>query len=284
MAKKNRKPEVEKAPETNETIVFDNDQTLFESEAYGSPQPEAGSDVTVMKTVGIGGPVPIVAPKHNTIQLQPIVVPLAVVPYMTQDSSVLRTDGKQQGYTEEYAEATDFSAAQAEKSTKAKKGVRPRLCVLVTLLLVAALLSPFIIAIFKGSLGSLHFDGSDRFNVINIIKGWISKTPDGGLTRNIIFVATFGVVGIFMLIEAIAFLAGKYPRAFSILFSFIPVGTSLAVIILDIVTKSFVVKDRISIIVFLAVAALNLLMAIIFTAILNSADDKADRAKGTSEI
>ena len=86
MAKKNRKPEVEKVPESNAPIVFENEQTLYEAEAYGSPQPEAGSDVTVMKPVGIGGPVPIVAPKHNTIQLQPIVVPLAVVPYMTHRS------------------------------------------------------------------------------------------------------------------------------------------------------------------------------------------------------
>ena len=64
---------------------------LYESEAYGDPQPDAGATTTIMKPVGIGGPVPIVAPKHNTIQLQPIVVPLALVPYMTQDSDVLRT-------------------------------------------------------------------------------------------------------------------------------------------------------------------------------------------------
>ena len=102
MAKKNRKQEILNEPvENNEPVVFEGDQTLYEAEAYGSPQPEAGSDVTVMKTVGIGGPVPIVAPKHNTIQLQPIVVPLAVVPYMTQDSNVLRTDGRPQGAEED---------------------------------------------------------------------------------------------------------------------------------------------------------------------------------------
>ena len=95
MSKKNRRQEVVLEPENNAPVVFEEEKPLFEAEAYGSPQPEAGSDVTVMKQVGIGGPVPIVAPKHNTIQLQPIVVPLAVVPYMTQDSSVLRTEGRQ---------------------------------------------------------------------------------------------------------------------------------------------------------------------------------------------
>ena len=110
MAKKDKNQEIVFSPDTNDVRV--DDEPLFESEAYGTPQPEAGSDVTVMKPVGIGGPVPIVAPKHNTIQLQPIVVPLAVVPYMTQDSNVLRTDGKQQsGYmpsTVEYGDATEF--------------------------------------------------------------------------------------------------------------------------------------------------------------------------------
>ena len=94
MSKKDKKQEIVMTPDNGEIKL--EDEPMFESEAYAAPQPEAGSDVTVLKPVGTGGPVPIVAPKHNTIQLQPIVVPLAVVPYMTQDSNVLRTDGRGQ--------------------------------------------------------------------------------------------------------------------------------------------------------------------------------------------
>ena len=286
MAKKNRKPEVDKAPELSETIVFDNDQTLYEAEAYGSPQPEAGSDVTVMKPVGIGGPVPIVAPKHNTIQLQPIVVPLAVVPYMTQDSGILRTDGKGQGYQEDYAEAAEFSTTQTEKAKKAKGGVHPRLCVLVTMLISAALFLPFILAYFKNSMGNLNFAGADHFNVIGIISTWIAtkSVPTAELYRDIIFIAAFAAIGIALIVEIIALMAGKYPRAFLILFSLVPAGTSIAILVLDIIKKTFVAGERIALIVFLAVSLLGLLMAIIFTIVLNRADDKADRARVSSEI
>lgn len=291
MAKKNRKQEVAFEPENNAPVVFeeDNNNTLFEAEAYGSPQPEAGSDVTVMKTVGIGGPVPIVAPKHNTIQLQPIVVPLAVVPYMTQDSNVLRTDGRQQPMVEEYAEATEFSqAAQQEKAKKAKKkGVSPRWFALATFLITAVLVLPFILSYFYESLGALKFGGEDKFNVIGTIASWISNrsVPTDGLYRNIVFIAAAAFTAIMLIIEFIALLAGKYPRAVTIIFSLVPVGTSLAILINDMVKNQFVAGDRITLIVFVALSLLNLLLAIIFTIVLNRAEDKADsQRRYTSEI
>ena len=36
---------------------------LYESDAYGDPEPDAAASTTIMKPVGTGGPVPIVAPK-----------------------------------------------------------------------------------------------------------------------------------------------------------------------------------------------------------------------------
>ncbi|MBO5777129.1 MAG: hypothetical protein J6R34_01605, partial [Clostridia bacterium] len=100
--------------------VAPQEEVLFESEAYGSAQPDAGMGTTVCKPVGIGGPVPIVAPKSSTIQLQPIIVPLAVVPYMSQDCDVLKTEGVQT--TDDYDEATaEFSRMEAEKEAERKK-------------------------------------------------------------------------------------------------------------------------------------------------------------------
>ena len=250
-------------PENNAPVVFEEEKPLFEAEAYGSPQPEAGSDVTVMKQVGIGGPVPIVAPKHNTIQLQPIVVPLAVVPYMTQDSSVLRTEGRQQPNMPEYAEATEFSAPTAEKARKAKKGASPRLFVLVTFLLTAVLVLPFILSYFYESLGLLKFGGLDKFNIIGTIVGWIKtkSVPMDGLYRNIIFIAGGVSAAVLVIVELIALLAGKYPRAFTIIFSLVPTGTSLFILIYDLVKNNFVLNDRVALVVFVAIALLNLLLA-----------------------
>lgn len=284
MAKKNRKQELAFEPENNAPVVFEEDNnTLFEAEAYGSPQPEAGSDVTVMKTVGIGGPVPIVAPKHNTIQLQPIVVPLAVVPYMTQDSNVLRTDGRQQPMVEEYAEAAEFSqATQQDKAKKArKKAVSPRWFALATFLITAVLVLPFILSYFYESLGALKFGDADRFNVIGTIASWISNrsVPTEGLYRDILFIAAGAVTALMVLIELIALLAGKYPRAVTIIFSLVPAGTSLAILIIDMVKGQFVAGDRLALIIFVALSLLGLLLAIIFTIVLNRAEDKADNQR-----
>ncbi|MBO4381015.1 MAG: hypothetical protein J5815_02545 [Clostridia bacterium] len=286
MSKKNRKKDVVLEPENNETLVFEEDKPLYESEAYGSLQPEAGSDVTVVKQIGLGGPVPIVAPKHSTIQLQPIVVPLAVVPYMSQDSGVLRTEGKPAYAGDEYAEATDFSEAQDAKRAKREKRLHPRLFVLATLLISAVLVLPFILSYFMNSLGSLDFGGADHFNIIGTITSWIQNraVDNDNLLRDILFIATGVSVAIMLVVELIAFLAGKYPRAFSIIFALISSGTSLAVLIIDMVAGSFVASERVAIIVFLALALFNLLLAIIFTVVFNRADDKEDRQKYSSEI
>ncbi|MBQ9276873.1 MAG: hypothetical protein IJ226_04710 [Clostridia bacterium] len=286
MSKKNRKQEVVLEPENSAPVVFEEEPTLFEAEAYGSPQPEAGSDVTVMKPVGIGGPVPIVAPKHNTIQLQPIVVPLAVVPYMTQDSGVLRTDARGQQQTEEYAEAAEFTQAQTEKARKAKKKFSARWFVLATFLISAVLVLPFILSYFYESLGALKFVGNDKFNVIGTIAGWISSksVPTEGLYRDILFIAAAVSTCVLVIVELIALLAGKYPRAFTVIFSLVPMGTSLAVLIIDIVNNNFVANDRVALIVFLALSILNFLLSIVFSVVINHAEDKADRQRYTSEI
>ena len=44
---------------------------LYESEAYGDPEPDAAASTTVTKPVGIGGPVPIVAPKATPYSCSP---------------------------------------------------------------------------------------------------------------------------------------------------------------------------------------------------------------------
>ena len=291
MAKKKRKQEVVLEQENNEPVVFEEEQPqpapqpLFESEAYSSMQREAGSDVTVIKQVGIGGPVPIVAPKQTTIQLQPIVVPLAVVPYMTQDSSVLRTD-RPQSLADEYVEATNFAEEQVQSEKKAKKKFSARWFVLSTLILSVVLVLPYVLAYSFARIGMLDFDGLDHFNVIGIIGGWITnKSVDTSvLYRDILFIVSALAVAVMVVVNLIALIAGKYPRIFNIIASVLAVGTPLAVLIVDIVKGAFVANDRVAIIVFVALGLLNFLLAFIFTIVLNHKDDKDERQKYNSEI
>lgn len=54
MSKKDKKQEIVMTPDNGEIKL--EDEPMFESEAYAAPQPEAGSDVTVLKPVGTAAP------------------------------------------------------------------------------------------------------------------------------------------------------------------------------------------------------------------------------------
>lgn len=275
MAKKDKNQEIVFSPDTNDVRV--DDEPLFEAEAYGTPQPEAGSDVTVMKPVGIGGPVPIVAPKHNTIQLQPIVVPLAVVPYMTQDSGVLRTDGKQQnGYmpsTVEYGDATEFETVSTQKKIKKKAKVQPRVFALVTFLLSAVIVLPFILSYFMGSLGSVDIS---KYNVIGVIMGWVKDGFNARPLRNFAFIGVAAVQAVMVVTMLISIIVGKYPRAFTFILSLGSVAAMLAYLIKLLVKKQFVLNNQIALVVLVALTLLNFVLTIVFSCVLNKLDDKVE--------
>ena len=259
------------------------EEAVFEAQAYGSPQPDAGSDVTVLKTVGIGGPVPIVAPKHNTIQLQPIVVPLAVVPYMTQDSSVLRTDGRPAGGTlpQDYGEDVGFHVEDSAESERVRKPkTHARIFSLVSLILTLVLTLPFIIAYFDVKIGGLSLA---EFNTIGLIESWIdgakfSLSP----VSNLLNIAAMAILMVLDIVLLIALIAGKYPRAFTVIFTFIAFACLLADLLIDVIKKSFVLSDRIILLVMLALLGVALILSIIFVIIVNRLEDKAEEKE--SEI
>ena len=281
MAKKDKNQEIVFSPDTNDVRV--DDEPLFEAEAYGTPQPEAGSDVTVMKPVGIGGPVPIVAPKHNTIQLQPIVVPLAVVPYMTQDSNVLRTDGKQQsGYmpsTVEYGDATEFETVSTQKKIKKQAKVQPRVFAIVTFLLAAVTVLPFILSYFMKSIGTLDIS---KYNVIGVIMGWVKDGFNARPLRNFAFIGVAAVEAVLVITSLISIIAGKYPRAFTFILSLGSAVAMLAYLIKLLVKKQFVIGDEIALIVLVALTLLNLVLTIVFSCVLNKLDDKVEDSNRAS--
>ncbi len=281
MAKKDKNQEIVFSPDTNDVKV--DDEPLFESEAYGTPQPEAGSDVTVMKPVGIGGPVPIVAPKHNTIQLQPIVVPLAVVPYMTQDSNVLRTDGKQQGgympSTVEYGDATEFETVSTQKKIKKRAKVQPRIFALVTFLVAAVTVLPFILSYFMNSIGALDIT---KYNVIGVIMGWVKDGFNARPLRNFAFIGVAAVEAVLVITSLISIIVGKYPRAFTFILSLGSAAAMLAYLIKLLVKKQFVLGDEIALVVLVALTLLNFVLTIVFSCVLNNLDDKVEDSNRTA--
>ncbi len=253
------------------------EEPILETEAYVAPQPEAGSDVTVMKPVGIGGPVPIVAPKHNTIQLQPIVVPLAVVPYMTQDSSVLRTDGRQQppAYVQDGGEATEFQAVDKEKKPK-KVRPKKRLFALLSLVLSLLTVLPFILCYFKVQIKEgINFA---EFDTIKVIADLVNHTVKiNAVTAidalNMVVMAMVMLAALFLIIGLII---GKYPKPLLSIFLFIATGCLAAELVLKVLKKAFVLKNEIVFIVMLAVTAIAFVLSIVFSVLINHIEEKAE--------
>jgi len=284
MSKKERNKEAPKEVSAVEMPVEVREpEPLLEADAYGTPQPDAGSEVTVMKQVGIGGPVPIVAPKHNTIQLQPIIVPLAVVPYMTQDSNVLRTDGRsaQAGYAvtaEEYVEAARFERVD-EKPEKKKRRWQPRVFSLITLLLSALVLLPIIYSYFEKTVG-----GSDiyYFNIIGAIEGWVKSGFNIKPVTNIVYIAVALFAAIVFVCSFIGLIIGKYPKILTAIMSFINGACFIGVLIYMLVRHEFNVSDDAIFLVLLIVSLLEFLLAIIFTLVLNKLEDEDETRKNVN--
>lgn len=280
MAKKDR-VQIETTPTPVQDFNVE-EEPIYEAEAYSTPQPDSGSDVTVLKPVGSGGPVPIVAPKHNTIQLQPIVVPLAVVPYMTQDSSVLRTDGRQSqpAYAHEEGEAAEFRSVEKEKAAK-KTRTGARLFAFLSFLLAALTVVPFILGYFNIEVSGVKFS---EFNSITLIAGWINKSIEFSFRpiTNILKVVIMAMAMLSALFTLIGLIIGKYPKPLLCIFEFVGFGCFAAILIKDIVKKQFEIQNRIIFIVALALTALAFILSIVFSVLINRREDKAEELE--SEI
>lgn len=262
------------------TVDMADGEPLYEADAYGSPQLDVGADVTVMKQVGIGGPVPIVAPKHNTIQLQPIVVPLAVVPYMTQDSNVLRTDSRQGGYEsaeeESYGEDTSFDTVERRKAVRKKRKTSfPRIFSFVSFIVTALFILPFFLSYKMTNIGVMEIAG---FDVIGIIKIWIAGGFDiEADVFNLIYVIVMGLAGIQVVLTALGIIIGKYPKPISPILSFLNMGCFIGILVYDIVQGGFIADENIGLLVMLSVSAFNFLLTVIFSVLLNRREDREEQ-------
>lgn len=246
------------------------DEPLFEAEAYGSPEPDAGMETTVMKTVGMGGPVPIVAPKHNTIQLQPIIVPLAVVPYMTQDSDVLRTDGEAVRGGE-YDQATGFSKVEAAKEEKKKaksKKAGVRAASFFSFLFAAVTVVIYLLAYFKPEVWMFDFG---RFNIVGTIIDWIGGIAPQNMAVELLHIVSCGFAAFTVITALVGFIFGKASAGLDAVVDFITAATVDAALIYEAVTATqkgvaFVAMDYLEYIILAGVATLGFIVSIIVVA------------------
>lgn len=256
--------------------------TLYESEAYGNPQPDQGVKTTVMKPVGMGGPVPIVAPKHNTIQLQPIIVPLAVVPYMTQDSDVLRTDGKTAAYSApDYGEATEFGNVSADASVRKRKTASTsRAFAGIMLFLSLMLTAAFLLAKFYPVMGKFSLE---ELNVIDIVAKWADKIKPENMTLAICYCVTAGMTVLLFITSLVSLFAGKYPRTVVILISLFIAAGMIVAVSNKAANSALKASSDIGFIVTLTIAALVFAMSVIFAAV-SSRRERAEEEINYNEI
>ncbi len=284
-------PNQNAAPPVGNDLIPD-ETAILEAEAYNMPTPDAGADVTMFGTVGSGGPVPIIAPKHNTIQLQPIVVPLAVVPYMSQDSSVLRTDGRQAaGNGDEFDEAAEFeNAGAADGKKKKKKAVAERLLSAVTLLLGIGMFLPFIISfLMENTIKDGDPRGIGEFNIIRMIMNWADKSVQFNFVAHInyiLYIVAAAMAAVIIVCALIGLIVGRYPRPLVCITSCIGFLSVLVVLILGCVNKEvkFDANSRLTLVIMVALTGLIFVTSVLFSVILNKIEDEQDKKPDGGDI
>lgn len=276
MAKKDNKSAALAAENTAQAVgSVQEEPVLYESEAYGDPQPDEGTKTTIMKPVGIGGPVPIVAPKHNTIQLQPIVVPLALVPYMTQDSAVLRTDGAAPSSAadrREYSSAVEFDSAE-QTAVRKRTSVQKRVFSFFMLLMSALLVAAFLLAHFHPD---IHPEFSlAQADVIGQITRWAEGSPfDYSLT--LVNAAAAALVVLAFLASLFGLVFGKFPRKTLMLLFLGATLAYVAEIIQQVIAGHFDPVVDADVLVMLCVAGLAFILSVIFAAVCIRREDRED--------
>lgn len=270
--KKNRQNEM---TAQNQAVNFEQ-EPMFESDAYLTPQPEAGSDVTVLKPVGPAGPAPIVTPSHSTVQLQAIVVPLAVVPYMSHDSSVLATNAP--AYAQAQQQAVAGQAAEFEleaKKLKKQRKSQPRVFALVNFLLYAVALLPFILAIFMDEFKGISLKG---YNVIAIIQNWIAN----GFSWQLGTIGNVGIAAVLAIGAVISLLTivfGKYLKFVNIVLTLLAVVAHVVFLVKWILNNQFVINNSIPFFVSGIASIVNFILAIVFSSLTNKLEDKTENAQ-----
>lgn len=250
---------------------------LYESDAYGDPEPDAAASTTIMKPVGTGGPVPIVAPKGNTIQLQPIIVPLAVVPYMTQDSDILRTEGGAAALDRpDYVSgAVEFDRAEKKKAARAgsKTKTENRVFAAVMFLLAALGVAAYLLAYFKPDIHEWY--SLAQADAIGGIINWVNGDLFD-LSLTLINAAGAAVAAVLFVVTLIALVFGRYPRKTVTALSLFAAASYSAEIIHQKIAGHFVPEKDAATLTMLALFGLIFILSVIFLAVCVRREDREE--------
>lgn len=205
------------------------------AESYKPATPKfAGA---TFKKLQPNGPIPVIAP-INPVQLTPIVVPVAIVPYATQNQPMLQYasdgnayftgDGSSAGgaYADgsmgggagvgtagapgEYA-SDGTAAAYAADAEVAENGKSNKFFAFLSLLFGILTILPAVFAYVGLKLGSLDFSKS------NFIGAAITSFSDGTILANIgnlLFVVGIVVAVVFAIVALVSLFAKKAPKLF----------------------------------------------------------------------
>lgn len=248
-------------------------EPMFESDAYYAPQPNAGQDVTVLKTVGVGGPAPIITPTNSTVQLQAVVVPVAVVPYMSHDQSILMAQTPvYSNYGHQPVAPVDTTA----KKLKKQRASQPRIFGLVNFLLYAVALLPFILAFFMEEVGGISLE---HYNVLNIVHNWIANGFSWTPLVNIGYFCIAVVLAVGAVISLLTIIFGKYAKVLNILLTLLAVGAHAAFLIKRILHNEFIPQQSIAFLVCGIASVVNFIVSIAFAAETNKLADRIEAAR-----
>ena len=158
--------------------------------------------------------------------------------------------------------------------------MQPRIFALVTLLLSALVVLPFILSNFVQNIGSMSIA---EFNIIGTIQNWVANGFALRPIKNLAYIGVAGVSAIMVLSSLVSMIVGKYPRAMHVIFSLAAFLAMLALLIKWLVKKEFVIANKVGFVVILALAFVNFLLVVVFSCLLNKLEDKVEKSQNAAK-
>lgn len=154
--------------------------------------------------------------------------------------------------------------------------MQPRVFALVTFLLSALVVLPFILSYFMDSVGAMKIA---EFNIIGTIQNWVANGFALRPLKNLAYIGVAAVSAVMVLSSLISIIVGKYPRAMHVIFSLAAFLALLALLVKWLVKKEFVIADNVGFVVILSLSFVNFVLAVVFSCLLNKLEDKVEKAR-----
>lgn len=213
---------------------------------------------TVMKSIGSGA-VPISTPSQ-IIQLQPIVVPIAIVPFASQNQKVVQYGNEQAQESPTTTQDTTNFYAQAQRN----KAVNRKKSFVLTVFSLIFIL-PFVLAYFKPNLvATFLLTDLDVLGKIKYFIGGAQFVISGEIVFLLLSFA-LGLALICFLVALISSVIGKYSKIGMLILSVFPALFSVGATLYAFVPSfNFIAWNKIAFILPAAIGVLQTISAAVF--------------------